>query len=302
VRRSRALAAASYRTNRLAAAHDVGGHVGGADTIACPIGLLGKTPTFHLASPPSIHLAFCSPLAGTSRSRYWVIRWYDAAGKRRSRHLGRADRLPRRHAENLRRQKEAELRSNPARRNISRAPTIASFLEFYFAVRATELAPGSLVLQRQTGRYLQVFFGADRRLDEIMRHDARAFKTALGTGDLMHTNKRQMRSDPVTVDLHIRNARTIFNRAVADDLLEYCPFDRLGSTPLVSRDWHYVSAEEFAKLMEAAPSPAWRLLLGLGRWAALRRGEALNLDSFVKTPSVLDAWPGICYVRIGVTL
>jgi len=26
------------------------------------------------------------------------------------------------------------------------------------------------------------------------------------------------------------------------------------------------------------------------------------LDSFVKTPSVLDAWPGICYVRIGVTL
>ena len=135
-----------------------------------------------------------------------------------------------------------------------------------------------------------------------MRHDARAFKTALGTGDLMHTNKRQMRSDPVTVDLHIRNARTIFNRAVADDLLEYCPFDRLGSTPLVSRDWHYVSAEEFAKLMEAAPSPAWRLLLGLGRWAALRRGEALNLDSFVKTPSVLDAWPGICYVRIGVTL
>ncbi len=62
-----------------------------------------------------------------------------------------------------------------------------------------------------------------------------------------------------------------------DDLLEYCPFDRLGSTPLVSRDWHYVSAEEFAKLMEAAPSPGWRLLLGLGRWAALRRGEALNL-------------------------
>ena len=27
-----------------------------------------------------------------------------------------------------------------------------------------------------------------------------------------------------------------------------------------------------------------------------------KLDSFVKTPSVLDAWPGICYVRIGVTL
>jgi integrase len=208
---------------------------------------------------------------------YWVIRWYDAAGKRRSRHLGRADQLSRRHAENLRRHKEAELRSSPARRNISRAPTIASFLEFYFAARATELAPGSLELHCQTGRYLQAFFGPDRRLDEIMRHDARAFKTALAAGDLMRANKRKVTPGPVTVDLHIRNARTIFNRAVADDLLEYCPFDRLGSTPLVSRDWHYVSPEEFTKLMEAARSPVWRLLLGLGRWAALRRGEALNL-------------------------
>ena len=50
---------------------------------------------------------------------YWVIRWYDAAGKRRSQHLGRADQLSKRQAENLRRQKEAELRSNPVRRNIS---------------------------------------------------------------------------------------------------------------------------------------------------------------------------------------
>ncbi len=164
---------------------------------------------------------------------YWVIRWYDASGKRWSRHLGRADQLSRRQVENLRRQKEAELRSNPARRNISRAPTIATFLEFYFAAKATELAPGSLELHRQTGHYLQAFFGPNRRLDEIARHDARAFKTALGAGDLVHVNKRSVTPGPVTVDLHIRNARTIFNRAVEDDLLEYCPFDRLGSTPLV---------------------------------------------------------------------
>ena len=211
------------------------------------------------------------------RYLYWVIRWYDASGKRRSQHLGRADQLSKRQAENLRRQKESELRSNPGRRNISRAPTVASFLEFYFAARATELAPGSLELHRQTGRYLQTFFGGHRRLDEIMRHDARAFKTALAAGDLMHANKRQVKPGPVTVDLHIRNARTIFNRAVADDLIEYCPFDRLGSTPPVIRDWHYVSADELEKLMEAARSLPWRLLLGLGRWAALRRGEALNL-------------------------
>lgn len=208
---------------------------------------------------------------------YWVIRWYDAAGKRRGQHLGRADELSKRRAENLRREKESGLRPNPGRRNISRAPTVASFLEFYPAARATELAPGSLELHRQTGRYMQAFFGSNRRLDEIMRHDARAFKTALSAGNLMHANKRQVNPGPVTVDLHIRNARTIFNRAVADDLIEYCPFDRLGSPPSVARDWHYVNAEEFEKLTEAARTMPWRLLLGLGRWAALRRGEALNL-------------------------
>lgn len=211
------------------------------------------------------------------RYAYWVIRWYDAFGKRRSKHLGRADQLSRRQAENLRRQKEAEIRCKPARRNISRAPTLASFLEFYYAARATELAPSSLELSRQTGRYLQAFFGLDRRLDEIMRHDARAFKTALGAGDLIRVNKRKVTPGPVTVDLHIRNARTMFNRAVADDLIEYCPFDRLGSTPPVDRDWHYVNTSEFGKLTGAARSLAWRLLLGLARWAALRRGEALNL-------------------------
>jgi integrase len=110
-----------------------------------------------------------------------------------------------------------------------------------------------------------------------MRHDARAFKTALAAGELMHANKRQVKPNPVTVDLHIRNARTIFNRAVADDLIEYCPFDRLGSTPPVTRDWHYVPSEELARLMGAARSMAWQLLFGLSRWAALRRGEALNL-------------------------
>jgi len=51
---------------------------------------------------------------------------------------------------------------------------------------------------------------------------------------------------------------------------------------------------------------------GCGKWppaklpTKVRQARARcpvgKVDSFVKTPSVLDAWPGICYVRIGVTL
>ena len=39
----------------------------------------------------------------SKRYVYWVIRWYDTMGKRRSQHLGRADQLSKRQAENLRR-------------------------------------------------------------------------------------------------------------------------------------------------------------------------------------------------------
>ena len=79
-----------------------------------------------------------------------------------------------------------------------------------------------------------------------------------------------------TLDLHIRNARTIFGNAVSDDLLLFYPFDRLPDVQQAARDWHYVSSEEFAKLFDVA-AQNWQLLLGLARWAGLRRGEALNV-------------------------
>jgi len=83
---------------------------------------------------------------------------------------------------------------------------------------------------------------------------------------------------PRTVDLHIRIARTTFNRAVDDDLIMYNPFDRLsGGLPAVEKDWHYVGLDEFSKLVAASPNQGWKTLLGLCRLAGLRQGEALSL-------------------------
>ncbi len=160
----------------------------------------------------------------------------------------------------------------------SRGPQLGPFLKKYYADRRTELASGTLVLHQQTGRYLVGFFGEQRRLDSISRADARGFKTALANGDLVHVNKRQREKEmsAPTVDLHIRNARKMFNHALDDDLILFNPFDRLSQNDLLEKDWHYVLHNEFAKLM-AASTPAWRLLFGLARWAALRLEEALEL-------------------------
>ncbi len=214
--------------------------------------------------------------AGGKSYTYWVLRWHGPDGRRRGERLGPVTKLSKRKAEKLRKEKELELGMNPGRNIPARAPLLQAFVDDYLKSRKSEVKPGTLELHEQTTRYLLGFFGATRRLDAISRHDARAFKTALSAGELAHVNKKQRTLTTVTVDLHIRNARTLFGHAVADDVLLFNPFDRLADAQPAAREWHYVSAAEFAKSFDAATRP-WQLLLWLARWAALRRGEALNL-------------------------
>lgn len=209
---------------------------------------------------------------------YWVLRWFGADGKRRGQQIGKVGEMSKRQAEKRRREKENELESNPGRRDVSRSPELGSFLEQYYADRRTELASGTLELHQLTGRYLLAFFGKHRRLDAISRADARAFRTALGDGELAHVNKRIRNKNlsVATLDQHIRQSKTIFNHALEGDLIMFSPFDRIGQSDVVEMDWHYVDNDEFARLMAAA-KPGWKLLLALARWAGLRLEEALEL-------------------------
>ncbi len=212
------------------------------------------------------------------RYTYWVLRWFGSDGRRYGKTIGRADKMSRRQAEKVRRQKETELETHPGRRDVSRSPVLAEFLDLYYADRRTELAPGTMELLRQTGRYLLGHFGEHRRIDSITRQEARAFKTALADGKLAHVNmrKRGGQMAATTVDQHVRQARKMFNHALDDDLIIYNPFDRLAQNDSVEKDWHYVDRGEFARLMAAA-KPGWRLLFALCRWAGLRLEEALEL-------------------------
>ncbi len=207
---------------------------------------------------------------------YWVLRWHDSSGKSHSKSLGPANKVSKRQAEKLRRRKQAELEQNPGRRAASRAPAVGQYLETYFRVREAELAPGTLELHRQTGRYLVAFFGQNRRLDLIQRTDARAFKAALANGELAYVQERRRDLAEATVNLHVRNARRIFGLAMEDDVIPFNPFDRIAGSATPPKAWHEVTDEEFERLLVTA-RPAWPLLLALARLAGLRRGEALNL-------------------------
>ena len=213
------------------------------------------------------------------RYTYYQIRWFGADGGRYSTDVGRTDQMSKRQAEKLRQAKELELRTRPGLRSPGQTPDLDEFLDTYLASRKSELAQGTWDLHEQTARYLKGFFGDSRRIDRITRYDAREFKTALAAAKLNHVNKRKYESiSPYTVDLYVRNARTIFNRAVDDDLILYNPFDRMtGGLKPIEKNWHYVSLEEFYKFLAACPNQGWRTFLGLCRLAGLRQSEALTL-------------------------
>ena len=207
-----------------------------------------------------------------SNGEYWQAHYYDRHGQRRNKSLGRKKDLSKRMAQTMCDRLAAEFHANPGRANSGKAPRLGEYLDSYLISR-TDLRPGSLYLQQLTARYLQEFFTADPRIDVISRYDARNWRVALARGD--------GRNKPIaeaTVCQHVRNAKTIFNRAVEDDLIPLNPFDRLkGSAPEPDKDWHYVSRDDRRRLWTACRNVGWQMMLGLCRLAGLRRGEALAM-------------------------
>jgi site-specific recombinase XerC len=221
---------------------------------------------------PGVRLAkFTSTKEGTAY-QYWVLRWYDSRGIRHARSLGPTAEISKRQAELARMQLEQEIAVKPQRRDVTVAPRLGEFLDRYFNIRQTELAPGTMDLHRTAQRYLLEFFGPDRRISEIHKVHARDFKAALANGEL----KTKGTPADATVQMHVRTARKMFAMALEDDLIIANPFDKLAGSASHAQAWHEVTDDEFQRLMSKA-RPDWRLLLALTRWAGLRRGEALNL-------------------------
>src|SRR5882672_1405097 len=126
-----------------------------------------------------------------TRYSYWFLRWAGSDGTRHKKCVGRVGEVSKRQAEKLRQAKQNELESQPGRRDVGRSPELKMFLDDYYAARMTELKKGTMELHQQTGRYLIGFFGPSRRIDSITKQHARAFKTALSSGELAHVNTRK---------------------------------------------------------------------------------------------------------------
>lgn len=198
---------------------------------------------------------------------YWKAQWRDLGGKPHSKSLGAKKKISKRAARLLCQRMAAEMMIMPAKRNASRGPTLERWISRYLEERV-DLEERTKMLHRKTAEYLTNFFNSAIRIDTINRNQAAEWRVWMGKQGITET----------TVCGHVRNAKTLFKRAIDRDLIGINPFDRLkGTAPKPKKDWHFVDREEFRNLLTECADDSWKAMLGLCRLAGLRRAEALGL-------------------------
>ena len=210
---------------------------------------------------------------------YYYLYWQGPDGKPVRRSMGNSRYISKRQANAFRGKAEADVNS---RRNseitLGQAPRLSIWAETYMQIRKADLAPGTIELYQQTISYLLEYFSNDPPMDRITATQAGLFKAALAEGALSHITKRKAMLSEATIDMHMRNSRAIFNKAIEGDLIINNPFKNMPRNIKAAKGWYYVTPKDFQAMLNASPSISWRLLLSLCRKAALRRGEAINLE------------------------
>ncbi len=147
-------------------------------------------------------------------------------------------------------------------------PELREFLEEYVASRkdvkpATKLVWGLVIAD------LCQFFGEDCRIDQITPDRAEDFKVFLKARGLAQT----------TVHKRLNVCRQFFRYAVKAQLLTRNPFEEVRERRGNPRDrQRYVSVDETLRLIQAAPTVDWKVIIALCRFAGLRcPSEVLSL-------------------------
>ncbi len=156
--------------------------------------------------------------------------------------------------------------------------TLGGFLAEYVASRNDSKASTHLVYGH-TRRYLQDYFGADRKLETIKATEAEAWRAWLATDQRREDDTIRKALAPNTVRRRTGIARQYFNAAIKRGLITSNPFAGLsasvGANP--SR-FRFVTSEEIEAVIDKAPDCEWRTLIALARYGGLRvPSEALAL-------------------------
>lgn len=129
----------------------------------------------------------------------------------------------------------------------------------------------------QTTDSLVAFFGEDRDVATITPEDADLWRVAIAEATAGEGRRRKKRTTPdnrlskATIAKRVHTARRLFGLAVRWGFMAANPFGDVkpGSQSNPTRN-HYVDGPTIDAVLDACPSPEWRALIGLCRYAGLR--------------------------------
>jgi hypothetical protein len=148
--------------------------------------------------------------------------------------------------------------------------TLAEHLDSYIARRSAGWKPASLKANKRSRERLVSYFGTDTLVTAIKPSDAEDWRNSFKPKDDDKPEDDDKTLAEATICGFTRHAKSMFKAAVKDKLIADNPFADLASGSVAAEDRRYITAAETDALLDAAPDLQWRLLIGLGRMAALR--------------------------------
>ncbi len=203
-----------------------------------------------------------------SNGDYWQASYDDEKGRRRRKSLGPKAELSR--AQGLAACDELGRALEAGSLVSGRKTRLRAWVDRYAELREPDVSDGTMRTIRATGDLLVRGMGdvPIRGVTPAEVDDWLSWLRSKRGGGLRAT----------TAAAHGRRARAMFRRAVARGELKANPFEAVQIRGArADRDDPIPTDEQVQALIDQAPGPAWRAMVGLCALAGLRRGEALRM-------------------------
>ena len=217
--------------------------------------------TIHVRSEPS----------GPYTRLTWVCPF---TGKRKRVSIGRTSELGKKEIRAAITRKEQELNNDPALAAMGRM-TLEQWRARFESVAV--MKETSLDQIGWTFDKLAEFFGEGKLMASVSAGEARDF--------VLWLEKQEYRGEKLrvaTVRKHVRNCKSIWNRAIVEKAQSGVPENPFlrekSSVPRVRKEWADVNDAVMEKILDACPSTSWRAMFALCRWGGLRQQQAYRLE------------------------
>lgn len=153
--------------------------------------------------------------------------------------------------------------------------TIGGWFKRYVDER-TDIKPGTREQIEIAGADLVRHFGKKKTIDQVTPADANRWRSwMLTSGNRRFKDSTKLAED--TVRRRTGRAKQVFGEAVSRGLIMVNPFAKLASASRVNTTrQRFIEGETIHRVIDAAPSAEWRLIIALARFGGLRIPSELS--------------------------